>query len=130
MKVNPRILDRLIIIRWAEDRLLLDDPNIHEEKHSGYEADILLNNIHGVDLDSQAAEIAAVNLILKALKAEEMLPPILGETIKLGNSLISGSEEELKKYFGEEWRIKKPFEWTFNSRMFFIVPMKVMVDLI
>ncbi|GFO95917.1 fused endonuclease-methyltransferase [groundwater metagenome] len=83
-----------------------------EGKHSGYEASILLNNIHGVDLDSQAAEIAAVNLMLKALKAEEMLPPILGETIKVGNSLISGSEDELKKYFREEWRAKKPFEWT------------------
>jgi type I restriction-modification system DNA methylase subunit len=82
-----------------------------EGKHSGYEASILLNNIHGVDLDSQAAEIAAVNLMLKVLKAEEMLPPILGETIKVGNSLISGREEELKKYFGEEWRAKKPFNW-------------------
>ncbi len=82
-----------------------------ESKHEGYEASILMNNIHGVDLDSQAAEIAAVNLMLKALKPNEMLPPILGETIKVGNSLISGSEEELKKYFGEEWHEKKPFNW-------------------
>ncbi|MBU4221656.1 MAG: N-6 DNA methylase [Euryarchaeota archaeon] len=82
-----------------------------ETTYEGYEASILMNNIHGVDLDSQAAEIAAVNLMLKALKAEEMLPPILGDTIKVGNSLISGSEEELKKYFGEEWRAKKPFNW-------------------
>ncbi len=82
-----------------------------ESIYEGYEASILMNNIHGVDLDSQAAEIAAVNLMLKALKAEEMLPPILGETIKVGNSLISGSEDELKKYFGEEWRAKKPFNW-------------------
>lgn len=82
-----------------------------ESTYSGYEASILMNNIHGVDLDSQAAEIAAVNLMLKALKPNEMLPPILGETIKVGNSLISGSEEELKKYFGEEWRAKKPFNW-------------------
>ncbi len=81
-----------------------------ESTHEGYEASILMNNIHGVDLDAQAAEIAAVNLMLKALKAEEMLPPILSETIKVGNSLISGSEEELRKYFGDEWRAKKPFE--------------------
>jgi hypothetical protein len=46
-------------------------------KHSGYEASILLNNIHGVDLDSQAAEIAAVNLILKALKVEGKLSFII-----------------------------------------------------
>ncbi|MCZ7400548.1 MAG: N-6 DNA methylase [Candidatus Methanoperedens sp.] len=82
-----------------------------ESTHEGYEASILMNNIHGVDLDAQAAEIAAVNLMLKALKPNEMLPPILGETIKVGNSLISGSEEELKKYFGDEWRAKKPFNW-------------------
>ncbi len=82
-----------------------------ESKHEGYEASILMNNLHGVDLDAQAAEIAAVNLMLKALKPDEMLPPILGETIKVGNSLISASEEELKKYFGEEWRAKKPFNW-------------------
>ncbi len=82
-----------------------------ESTYSGYEASILMNNIHGVDLDAQAAEIAAVNLMLKALKPNEMLPPILGETIKVGNSLISGSEEELTKYFGEEWRAKKPFNW-------------------
>ncbi len=82
-----------------------------EETHAGYEASILMNNIHGVDLDSQAAEIAAVNLMLKALKPNEMLPPILGETIKVGNSLISGSEGELVKYFGDEWRAKKPFNW-------------------
>ncbi len=82
-----------------------------ESTHEGFEASILMNNIHGVDLDAQAAEIAAVNLMLKALKPNEMLPPILGETIKVGNSLISGNEEELKKYFGEEWRTKKPFNW-------------------
>ncbi len=82
-----------------------------EGKHSGYETSILLNNIHGVDLDSQAAEIAAVNLMLKALKSDEMLPSILDETIKVGNSLISGSGDELKKSFGEEWRAKKPFDW-------------------
>ncbi len=82
-----------------------------EETHAGYEASILMNNIHGVDLDAQAAEIAAVNLMLKALKPNEMLPPILGETIKVGNSLISGSDEELNKYFGEEWHAKKPFNW-------------------
>lgn len=82
-----------------------------EETCTGYEASILMNNLHGVDLDDQAAEIAAVNLMLKAIKPNEMLPPILGETIKVGNSLISGSEEELRKYFGDEWRAKKPFDW-------------------
>jgi hypothetical protein len=48
---------------------------------------------------------------LKALKKKERLPLILGDHIKVGNSLISGSEEELKKYFGDNWKDKKPFNW-------------------
>lgn len=75
------------------------------------EKKILLNNIHGVDLDRQATEIASVNLILKALKKGQKLPLILDENIKCGNSLISGTEEELRKYFGDEWKEKKPFNW-------------------
>jgi len=72
---------------------------------------ILAENIFGVDLDPQAAEIAAVNLMLKALKRGERLPLILGDNIKCGNSLISGTEQELKKYFGEKWNEEKPFDW-------------------
>jgi len=64
-----------------------------------------------VDLDSQAAEIAAVNLMLKALRKGERLPLILGDNIKCGNSLISGTEEELKKHFKERWKEEKPFNW-------------------
>jgi len=75
--------------------------------------DILTKNIYGVDLDPQAAEIASVNLSLKILadmKREMKLPEVMGENIKVGNSLISGSEEELKGYF-ENPEEKKPFNW-------------------
>ena len=75
------------------------------------EKKILKENLYGVDLDEQAAEIASVNLILKALSKEEKLPLILDKNIKVGNSLISGSEEELKQYFGDNWKKKKPFNW-------------------
>ncbi|MEA2053792.1 MAG: N-6 DNA methylase [Candidatus Thermoplasmatota archaeon] len=91
--------------------------SIHIFDNSGYEGikeyekKILKENLHGVDLDRQAAEIASVNLMLKALKKGEKLPLILGENIKVGNSLISGSEDELKKYFGDEWKEKHPFNW-------------------
>ena len=80
-------------------------------KYSGYEKDILKNNIYGVDLDEHAAEIASVNLMLKALKQREKLPLILGDHIKVGNSLIGGEEDVLKKYFGDNWREKRPFNW-------------------
>lgn len=71
---------------------------------------ILIENIHGVDLDSQAVELAKLNLLIDALDKKDKLPD-LTENIRVGNSLISGSEEELKKYFGKNWRDKKPFSW-------------------
>jgi len=67
---------------------------------------ILAENIFGVDLDPQAAEIAAVNLMLKALRKGERLPLILGDNIKCGNSLISGTEEELKNILRRDGRKK------------------------
>lgn len=71
---------------------------------------ILTSNIFGVDLDIQAVEIARLNLLLRSLARRETLPS-LKENIRQGNSLISGTEEELKKYFGDSWRDKKPFNW-------------------
>ena len=71
---------------------------------------ILLGNIFGVDLDMQAIEIARLNLLLRSLAKRETLPS-LADNIRRGNSLISGTEEELKKYFGDNWREKKAFNW-------------------
>ncbi len=71
---------------------------------------ILKNNIYGVDLDSQAIEIARLNLLLKALEPNHKLP-LLSDNTKVGNSLISGTEKKLKKYFGKNWQEKKPFNW-------------------
>ncbi len=71
---------------------------------------VLTSNIFGVDLDMQAVEIARLNLLLRSLAKRELLPG-LTDNIRPGNSLISGTEEELKKYFGDGWRDKKPFNW-------------------
>lgn len=62
---------------------------------------ILLNNIYGVDLDSQAAEVTKLSLLLKVLEGEneqtlgkqlsmfkERALPSLSSNIKCGNSLI------------------------------------------
>jgi hypothetical protein len=61
---------------------------------------ILLNNIYGVDIDSQAVEVTKLSLLLKVLEGEnkeslqELLfgrvraLPDLGKNIKCGNSLI------------------------------------------
>ena len=71
---------------------------------------ILTNNIFGVDLDIQAIEIAQLNLLLRSLARRETLPS-LADNIRQGNSLISGTEEELKEYFGDDWEEKKHFNW-------------------
>jgi hypothetical protein len=60
-----------------------------------YRQRILRNNIFGVDLDSQATEIAAVNLFLKALREGEKLPKILEDNIRSGNSLLNGSASDV-----------------------------------
>ena len=62
---------------------------------------ILLNNIHGVDIDTQAVEVTKLSLLLKVLEGEsedsianqrrffhEQALPDLGNNIKCGNSLI------------------------------------------
>ena len=79
-------------------------------KLENYEREILKENIYGVDLDPQASEIASVNLMLQALKKGEKLPLILEETNKIGNSLISGTKDELMEFF-EEIEEKRPFIW-------------------
>jgi type I restriction-modification system DNA methylase subunit len=75
------------------------------------EKKILTENLFGVDLDEQAGEIASVNLMLKALRKGEKLPLILNKNIKIGNSLISGMEEDLRVHFKDDWKDKKWFNW-------------------
>lgn len=67
---------------------------------------ILTENIYGVDLDEQAVEIARLNLLINALDSKIKLPS-LAKNIKNGNSLISGTDEELKKYLGKNFCDKK-----------------------
>ena len=71
---------------------------------------VLRHNIFGVDLDPQALEIARLSLLIRMVREEEELPP-LADNIQLGNSLISGGEDELRPYFGDTWPDKRPFDW-------------------
>jgi type I restriction-modification system DNA methylase subunit len=84
---------------------------------------ILQNNVYGVDLDSQAVEIATLNLELKAVKAKGRIP-YLGEHVKRGNSIVSHTADELLQKLGEteikellgkdwrsEWQHKHPFNY-------------------
>lgn len=65
-----------------------------------YGRNILENNLYAADMDQQAAEIAVVNLLLKALSKDEPLPDMLGENIKVGNSLLDGSADEIEAVIG------------------------------
>jgi type I restriction-modification system DNA methylase subunit len=78
---------------------------------------ILTNSIFGVDLDNQAVEITRLNLLLRSLAHREPLP-YLGDNVKRGNSLISGTEY-LEEYFGVNWQSQHPFNWNdeFSSVM-------------
>lgn len=52
---------------------------------------ILETHLYGVDLDPQAAEIAVVNLIMRAMERQhrsKLLPLILNQNVKVGNSLV------------------------------------------
>ena len=98
---------------------------------------ILLNNIHGVDIDSQAVEVTKLSLLLKVLEGEneqslaqqmtlwhERALPDLENNIKCGNSLIgtdfyntdinNGVQETMALYGdnNNEERIKiNAFDW-------------------
>ena len=88
---------------------------------------ILLNNIYGVDIDSQAVEVTKLSLLLKVLEGEneqtltrqvrlfqERVLPYLGNNIKCGNSLIGSDfyDGQQLSLLDEEERYRiNVFDW-------------------
>ncbi len=88
---------------------------------------ILLNNIYGVDIDTQAVEVTKLSLLLKVLEGEnaetlgknlrlfhERALPDLGDNIKCGNSLIGPDFYEGRQIslLDEEERYRiNAFDW-------------------
>ncbi|GHT10806.1 adenine methyltransferase [Bacteroidia bacterium] len=85
---------------------------------------ILLNNIYGVDLDSNAVEVTKLSLLLKCMEGEtkesieaqiklfhESVLPTLDNNVKSGNSLIDLDYYANDLDFGEERKVK-PFSWS------------------
>ncbi len=88
---------------------------------------ILLNNIYGVDIDSQAVEVTKLSLLLKVLEGEseetinkqlkiwrERALPDLGHNIKCGNSLIGPEYYERQQanlFNDEETHRVNAFNW-------------------
>jgi len=88
-------------------------------------AQILRNNIFGVDIDPQAVEIAMMSLYLKCLDGEKNLPrkkellPSLAKNIRCGNSLISYDIYDQLDLFDEEEKERiNPFDWNSKSTGF------------
>lgn len=84
---------------------------------------ILLNNIYGVDIDTNAVEVTKLSLLLKCMEGEnestiaqqyklwnERILPTLDNNIKSGNSLIDTDFYDNQLDFGEDRKIK-PFNW-------------------
>jgi hypothetical protein len=86
---------------------------------------ILLDNIHGVDIDSQAVEVTKLSLLLKVLEGEaaqaqvyfalrDRVLPDLGNNIKCGNSLIGPDfyqQDELPLLSDDERYRINVFDW-------------------
>jgi hypothetical protein len=68
--------------------------------------ELLKNTIFGVDLDTQAVEIAQLNLLLKLAEKRRRLPT-LQENIKRGNSLIENKEAIGDKAFNWNEKFKE-----------------------
>jgi type I restriction-modification system DNA methylase subunit len=88
---------------------------------------ILLNNIYGVDIDTQAVEVTKLSLLLKVLESEnqdtlerqmklfkERALPDLASNIKCGNSLIGPDfyqDRQMNLLEPEEMYRVNPFDW-------------------
>jgi type I restriction-modification system DNA methylase subunit len=91
---------------------------------SAIKKQILLNNIYGVDIDTQAVEVTKLSLLLKCMEGEtsssinaemrfgERILPTLDSNIKSGNSLVDLDYYDGEMNFepGADKKVK-PFSW-------------------
>jgi type I restriction-modification system DNA methylase subunit len=122
------------LLNWHRDYYSsLDKPpknTIYKGKNSEYhltiqkKKEILLNNIYGVDIDTQAVEVTKLSLLLKVLEDEnkdaleqqqklfqERVLPFLGDNIRCGNSLIATDILDDESLTQEEIAKINPFDW-------------------
>ena len=104
-----------------KDKLLTPDGNLTTSEKKR----ILLNNIFGVDIDTQAVEVTKLNLLLKALEGEtqssinqqlslfhERVLPNLHQNIKCGNSLIGNDFYDIQlDLFPDQMKKVNAFDW-------------------
>jgi len=110
------------IKNYKKNRNLKDSPLTPDGRLTTHvKKQILLNNIFGVDIDTQAVEVTKLSLLMKCMEGEttasmqttmtfERVLPTLENNIKSGNSLIDFDFYEGQLDFGDEKKIK-PFNW-------------------
>ncbi len=83
--------------------VLIEESEISLKRELNYEekASLLLNCIHGVDLDKRACDIAKLNLSLKMAEHGQKLP-MLRDNIRVGNSLID--DKDIAGYKAFVWQ--------------------------
>lgn len=128
--------------KWVKQKALTPAPlpageGVRRTGEGGYrlttskKKEILLNNIHGVDIDAQAVEVTKLSLLLKVLEnasgqlglGMERVLPDLGNNIKCGNSLIGFDYFEGQLLPDEEERARvNPFDWKSEFPQVFSTP--------
>ncbi len=126
------------LLDYCRDWYAANDPEKHKDKvfrgrggewflTTAEKKRLLLDCIHGVDIDPQAVEVTKLNLLLKALEGEsketleqqlklfrERALPDLGGNIKCGNSLIGTDffdHHQGVLFDDEQLRRINPFDW-------------------
>lgn len=108
--------------KYKKNRNVKDSPLTPEGNlTTQIKKEILLNNIFGVDIDTQAVEVTKLSLLMKCMEGEtaasmqttmtfERVLPTLDNNIKSGNSLIDFDFYEGQIDFGEDRKIN-PYNW-------------------
>jgi len=105
--------------KWEKSKAIIKVDNGYRLA-TAKKKEILLNNIHGVDIDAQAVEVTKLSLLLKVLEnasgqlglGMERVLPDLGNNIKCGNSLIGFDYFEGQMFADEEERASvNAFDW-------------------
>ncbi len=121
------------LLKWYLHAYIEDGPEKHKDRlypagnswklTIGEKKQILLHNIYGVDIDSQAVEVTKLSLLLKVLEGEseqtakprlikEPALPDLDKNIKCGNSLVGPDFYANGKEVNQEVRERiNVFEW-------------------